>query len=178
MSDQWRSCPRCGVKLIAAAKFCHACGTAVNHEEQTQPESLQRKPEEEKISFGRWLEEELAETPETPTKKSETPLETRSKTEEIKEEPWKQPNEERWKEREATRQEDHESNRWAYVGLGLGIASFLLGGLLGLIPILGAVVNAMGLALRMKNQGLFITGLLLSIIGFINYLIGWDYLDL
>jgi hypothetical protein len=35
MSDQWSYCPHCGVKLIAAAKFCHACGTAVNHEEQT-----------------------------------------------------------------------------------------------------------------------------------------------
>ena len=85
MSDQWSYCPHCGVKLIAAAKFCHACGTAVNHEEQTQPESLQRKPEEEKISFGRWLKEELAEKPETPTKESETPLEQpRIKTNEEK----------------------------------------------------------------------------------------------
>ncbi len=64
MSDQWSYCPYCGVKLIAAAKFCHACGTAVNDEEQTQTKPLQRKPEEE-----------LAEKPETPTRESETPLE-------------------------------------------------------------------------------------------------------
>ena len=74
MSDQWSYCPHCGVKLIAAAKFCHACGTAVNHEEHTQTNPLQRKPEEE-----------LAEQPETPTKESETPLEQpRIKTNEEK----------------------------------------------------------------------------------------------
>ena len=53
MSDQWSYCPHCGVKLIDTGKFCHACGTAMNHEEQTQTNPLQRKPEEE-----------LAETPD------------------------------------------------------------------------------------------------------------------
>ena len=84
MSDQWNYCPHCGVKFVATAKFCHACGTAVNHEEQTQTETLERKPEEEKVSSGWWWNK-LAEKPETPTKESETPLEQpRIKTNEEK----------------------------------------------------------------------------------------------